>query len=201
LHCVLAALDDEFRAAGDKSEISLRVMPGDPGEYALHIDRYGIRWHTNVFEGEADAATIFAQQAMRLAYLRRKFYEALRAGRKIWTIARAEPRKHPIPLAHAGETVWEERPEQLRLAEVLPVFDRLNRFGTNTVLYLTPCEHDRRSGTVELVAPGVMRGYVESFVITPDPADKDHAVWLRIAANAWLLDQGPNAAFRRKDPI
>ena len=124
-------------------------------------------------------------------------YEALRAGRKIATISRAEPRKHPIPLPFAGEPdVWEEKPERLRFAEVLPLFLRLNDYGTNTLLYLTRCSHNRRSGTVELVAPGVMRGYVDDFVILPEMEMKDHAAWLRIAVNAWLLDQGPNASFR-----
>ena len=198
LNNLLIALDDEFRAATAKTEMSLRLQPGRPGEYNLFIDRYGIRWHTNVFEGDADEATVFTQQAMRLTYLRRKFYEGLRAGRKIWTISRAEPRKHPIPLPHVGKMVWEEEPEDLRLAEVLPVFRRLNQYSTNSLLYLTRCAHDRRSGTVELIAPGIMQGYIEDFVITPDTETKDHAAWLRVAVNAWLLEQGPNTGFRNE---
>ncbi|WP_158932526.1 hypothetical protein, partial [Acidisphaera sp. S103] len=88
-------------------------------EYCLFANRYGIRWHTNVFGGsETDEQTIFGQQAMRLGYLHRKFYEALRAGRKIMTISRAEPRKHPVALPFAGEPdLWEEKPERLRFAE------------------------------------------------------------------------------------
>jgi hypothetical protein len=148
-----------------------------------------------------DEPTVFAQQTMRLGYLRRKFYEAMRAGRKIVTISRAEPRKHPIPLALAGEReLREEKPERLRFAEVQPLFLRLNECGTNTLLYLTRCSYNRRPGVVELLAPGVMRGYVDDFVILPDPDNWDHATWLRIAANAWLLDQGPNASFRKIAP-
>jgi hypothetical protein len=197
LKSLMIALDDEFKAAAAKTEVKLRLPDGEHGEYCLYVDRYGIRWHTNVYGGTADEETIFAQQTMRLAYLRRKFYEAMRAGRKIVTISRAEPRKHPIPLPFAGEAeLWEEKPERLRFAEVLPLFLRLNDYGTNPLLYLTRCSHNRRSGTVELVAPGVMRGYVDDFVILPDLTNGDHAAWLRVAVNAWLLDQGPNAAFR-----
>jgi hypothetical protein len=134
---------------------------------------------------------------MRLAYLRRKFYEALRAGRKIITISRAEPRKQPIPVPFVAQPdVWEERSERLRFAEVLPLFLHLNEYSTNTLLYLTRCSHNRPSGTVELIAPGVMRGYVEDFVILPDLHNGDRAAWLRVAVNAWLLDKGPNASFR-----
>jgi hypothetical protein len=198
LASLMIALDDEFRAASNKAELTLRLPDGEQGEYCLYADRYGIRWHTNVYGGTSDEETIFAQQTMRLAYLRRKFYEALRAGRKIVTISRAEPRKHPVQLPFAAEPeVWEEKPERLRFAEVLPLFLRLNEYGTNTLLYLTRCEHDRRSGTVELIAPGIMRGYVDDFVILPDLTNGDHAAWLRVAVNAWLLDQGPNASFRK----
>ena len=198
LKSLMIALEDEFKAAASKTEVKLRLLDGEGSEYCLFADRYGIRWHTNVAGGTSEEDTIFAQQTMRLAYLRRKFYEALRASRKIFTVSRAEPRKHPIPLPFAGEPeVWEEKPERLRFAEVLPLFLRLNEYGTNTLLYLTRCSHNRRSGTVELVAPGIMRGYVDDFVIVPDVDNRDHAAWLRIAVNAWLLDQGPNASFRK----
>jgi len=196
LRSLLAGLDDEFKAAAAKQEIELRLQDGDPAEYNLVVARYGIRWHTNVFADETDEATILAQQTMRLSYLRRKFYEGLRAGRKIFTLSRAEPLKHPNPLPYAGELVWEEKPEDLRLAEILPVFLQLNQYGTNTLLYLTRCAHGRRCGTVELIAPGIMRGYVDDFVILPDMDNNDHAAWLRVAVNAWLLDHGPNASFR-----
>jgi hypothetical protein len=197
LKSLMTALDDEFKAATDKAELKLGLPDGPEGEYCLYADRYGIRWHTNVFGGTADEETIYAQQTMRLAYLRRKFYEALRAGRKITTISRGEPRKHPIPLPFAAEPeVWEEKPERLRFAEVLPLFLKLNEYGTNPLLYLTRCSNNRRSGTVELIAPGIMRGYIEDFVILPDLSNGDHAAWMRIAANAWLLDKGPNASFR-----
>jgi hypothetical protein len=197
LKSLMIALDDEFRAVTDKAALELRQPDGPKGEYCIYAERYGIRWHTNVFGKTSDETTIFEQQTMRLAYLRRKFYEAVRAGRKIMTISRAEPRKHPIPLPLAGESnSWEQQSERLRFAEVLPLFLRLNEYGTNTLLYLTRCAHGRRPGMVELVAPGVMRGYVDDFVIVPDMAVRDHAAWLRVAVNAWLLDNGPNASFR-----
>jgi len=196
---LLTALEDEFRAASDKAQITMQWVPSDPGEFVLSVERYGIRWHSNVFDVSADQATIFAQQTMRLSYLRRKFYEGLNAGRKIFAISRAEPKKNPIPIPDADELpYWEAAPESFRLAEILPLFLKLNEYGTNTVLYLTRCANGRRSGTVELIAPGIMRGYVDDFVITQHVDTKDHAAWLRIAVNAWLLHQGPNASFRNK---
>ncbi|MBS0639921.1 MAG: hypothetical protein JSS43_08625 [Proteobacteria bacterium] len=199
LRSVLYALADEFAAMDDHAAFSLRTIDEEHKELSLFHDRYGIRWHTNVHAGEANEAKVLADQIVRLTYLRRKFYEALRASRKIFVVARAEPRKHPVPLPFAGErTYWEESSDRLRFAEVVPLFLQLNQYGSNTVLYLTRCANGRRPGAVELLAPGIMRGYVDDFVITPHPETKDHAAWLRVAANAWLLDNGPNAPFRKR---
>jgi hypothetical protein len=202
LQSLLLALADEFDSLGDGTAVTLRPIDSEHTEYSLFLDRYGIRWHTNVNVGEADESKVLTEQTVRLTYLRRKFYEGLRASRKIFVIARAEPHKHSEPLAFAGERgYWEESSDRLRFAEVLPVFLRLNQYGKNTILYLTRCANGRRPGSVELLAPGVMRGYVDDFVITPSPETKDHASWARVAANAWLLDKGPNAPFRNMEHI
>jgi hypothetical protein len=198
LKSLMRALEDEFKALAEPDRLEMRWVPSDPGEFMLSLNDYGLRWHTNVFDASVDQATLFTQQSTRLSYLRRKFYEGLKAGRKIFTISRAEPRKHPIPMPDAdAPTHWEEKPEPLRWAEVSALFSLLNRYGTNTLLYLVPAEPGQRSGTVELLAPGVMRGYVDDFVIAADPTIKDHAAWLRIAVNAWLLDKRHNASFRK----
>jgi hypothetical protein len=199
LPSLMAALDDEFQAMDDEAEFQLRQIDEEHKEYSLFLPRYGIRWHTNVNVGEAGEAAVLADQTVRLTYLRRKFFEGLRAGRKIFAVSRAEPHKHPVPIPFAGERKhWEQQSDRLRLEEILPLFLRLNQYGTNTLLYMTRCANDRRPGTVELVAPGIMRGYVDDFVITPNVEERDHAVWMRLAANAWILDKGPNATFRNK---
>src|SRR5206468_2074594 len=77
LHSLMVALEDEFCAVLDKTELSLGCQNGMDGEYCLYANRYGIRWHTDVYQGTQDEKTIFAQQTMRLGYLRRKFYETL----------------------------------------------------------------------------------------------------------------------------
>jgi len=196
---LMIALEDAFKAMDDKAAFQIRQIDEEHKEYSLFLDRYGIRWHTNVNAGEADEDSVLAEQTIRLSYLRRKFFEALRAGRKIFAIARADPHKHSVPLPFAGERKhWEQQSDRLRLEEILPLFLRLNEYGTNTLLYLTRCANGRRPGTVELIALGIMRGYVDDFVITPNAEEQDHAVWMRLAANAWILDKGPNASFRSK---
>jgi hypothetical protein len=201
LKSLLRGFEDQFKATTQQAEIKLYLEEAGGREYLLRIDRYGIRWHTMVNQEDGDHDTVFKQQTIKLGYLRRKFYEGTRAGRKIYAVARSDPPKRDVVMPfYNSAPLYEEKPEPLKLAEALPILTELNRSGRNTLLYLVPCQNGRRSGTVELLAPGLMRGHLETFVILGDPALQDHADWLRIVANAWLLEYGANAAFRSQPP-
>lgn len=197
LKSLLRGFDDEFKATTQQLEITLYLHESEPREYMLSVERYGIRWHTMVHEADAEADTVFQQHVQKLGYLRRKFCEAVRAGRKIYIVVRADPCKFDVVMPFWDSALfYEEQPEPLRLAEALPVLTELNRSARNTLLYLVPCRDGRRSGAVELLAPGLMRGYLKTFVISDQVAVADHADWLRVVANAWLLEYGANASFR-----
>jgi hypothetical protein len=209
LRALLRGLADAFAAALDPAESILYLHPAEPREYMLTIPRYGIRWHTTIHEPDMDAETVALEQSMKLGFLRRKFVEGLRSGRKIYTLARAEPKRIEVampawdapPLAADDRgplhlaPVWdaplgfEEVARPLCLVESLPVLLDLNRAGPNTLLVLLPSCDARRAGMVELLAPGLMLGYVSSFVILTDRDKPDDADWLRVAANAWLLQR------------
>jgi len=224
LRALLRGLADNFKAATAKSEIELYLHPdGDPREYMLRIARYGIRWHTLVHEPDAPAETVAQEQIMKLGFLRRKFEEGLRGGRKIYAMARSEPKKIEVAMPGWGAPptattittgtgtgsrgplqlmpVWdapmtyEEAPPPLSQAEAMSVLLDLNRAGPNSLLYLVPCMAGRRAGTVELLAPGLMRGHMASFVIRPEEGSPNDLDWLRVAANAWLLHREARARF------
>jgi hypothetical protein len=202
---LLTALADDFAALQDRSGLTMRLWDYTPEEYFLHLDRYGIRWHTGVFRPAAnssplpDLVKIFDLHFARLNYLRRKFYETLRSGRKIFILARADLRETPKPLAGKDEFPYlRVAREPLRLAEVLPLLVELNRYARSTILYITEATAGRRSGTVELIAPGIMRGYVSSLKVPPELGDDQYAAWLSVTANAWLLNNDPNSSFRNK---
>jgi hypothetical protein len=208
LRALLRGLADGFKAATQKSEIELYLHnEGKPREYLLKIARYGIRWHTLVNETESDAETVGREQIMKLGFLRRKFDEGLRNGRKIYSLVRSEPRKIEVAMPgwgapdKAGSSTrpvmlmpvwdaprtWEEVPPPLCVAEAVAVLLELNRTRPNTLLFFTLCPPGMRPGTVELLAPGLMRGYMASYVIVPHGENPNDVDWLRVAANAWLL--------------
>jgi hypothetical protein len=211
LRALLRGLADGFRAATQKPEIELYLHDeGNPREYLLKIARYGIRWHTLVHEPDADAETVGREQIMKLGFLRRKFDEGLRTGRKIYSLVRSEPKKIEVAIPgwgapdKAGSSgrpiqlmpVWdaprtyEEVPPPLCVAEAMAVLLELNRLRANTLLFFTLCPPGKRPGTVELLAPGLMRGYMSSYVIQPHGDNPNDVDWLRVAANAWLLKRG-----------
>lgn len=189
LPSLLQGLDDEFRATTVAEEVTLIRDPGEDGEYMLWVPRYGIRWHTMVRSG--DPNTVFQEQTVKLRYLCRKFFEGLRAGRKIYTIARSEPRKIEVVMpSWSSSERYELLPLPLGLAEASCVLAALNRDTPNVLLYLVPSCDGRRSGTVERLAPGLLRGHLDSFVVSDQVDVRDHADWLRLVGNAWSLLHG-----------
>jgi len=220
LRALLRGLSDGFRAALQKADIELYLHPdGNPREYMLRIARYGIRWHTMVHEPDAEADAVARDQVLKLGFLRRKFEEGLRASRKIYTLVRSEPLKFEVPVpgydapatgsARRGTThvlpAWdppqsyEVAPAPLFLAEAQAVMLELNRPGANTLLYFVLASPGRPAGMVELLAPGLMRATMASFVILPAGEAANDLDWVRVAANAWLLNRDANAAFRAQE--
>jgi len=213
LRALLRAMADAFKAAATASEVELYLHADEPREYMMRVQRYGIRWHTMIHEADAEASAVAREQTMKLGFLRRKFLEGLRSGRKIYTLVRSEPKKvavampgwdaPPVLTGNLGPLqlypvwdapqIYEELPSTLYLAEALSVLLDLNRHGSNTLIYFVPCTGGRRAGTVELLAPGLMRAYMSSFVILPYGENPNDLDWVRVAANAWLLHRDATA--------
>ena len=63
----------------------------------------------------------------------------------------------------------------------------LNRYGEATLLWVVPAERDRPAGTVEVVMPGLLKGYIDRFAPDHNAHDFSFDGWLRICANACVL--------------
>jgi hypothetical protein len=169
---LISALTDDLRAVSDPSSVTVNLNDADPREYVLSLPAYNLHWHTFSHENEADSLRLWRDHTVKLAYLRRKFYEGLRAGQKTYVIKHSER----IPLGRAAALLLE-----------------LNRHGRATLLCVEPASGKRRPGEVELVIPGLMRGYLERFAPEACADSADPADWLRVLGNATLLNRGPNA--------
>ena len=180
LPALLRGFADEFRAMTDLDAVTVTASGGGRPEYLLSVDAYRMRWHTFVPIDQAEAEATRRQQATKLAFLRRKFLDGLRASRKIYVLKREQP---------------------LTEAEVLPVWEALNRFGRNTLLYVVPGAAPGRVGAVEMPRPGLLRGHLGAFAANADVIAATVAEdWLRLCANAWTLHTAHGAPASEPEP-
>jgi hypothetical protein len=106
------------------------------------------------------------QESARLSFLRRKFIEELAAAEKIFV--------YKIAAGASDE-------------EILPLHMALNRHGEAMLLWVVPAERNRPAGTVEVILPGLMKGYIDRFAPDANAHDLSFDGWLRVCANAFVL--------------
>ena len=163
---LIRGIDNGFDGLGAIEDIDPRLEGGPRKEYMIHEKKFGLVYHTFVYEGQRSIWLMREQEAARLKFLLRKFMEELAAGEKIFVYKR-------------DAVVSEE--------EILPLHMSLNRYGENTLLWVMPAEPDRPAGTVEVVRPGLLKGYIDRFAPDNNAHDFSFDGWLRICANAVVL--------------
>ena len=166
---IVRGIELEFEGIGEPADIT-PTLEGDAGrrEFLIHERKYGLVYHTFVYEGERTIELMRQQEALRLQFLRRKFIEELDAGEKIFVFK-------------SGSAVLE--------SEILPLFMALNRKQSNTLFWIVPEEPGRPSGTAEVLMNGLLKGYIDRFA----PADNAHEfsfeAWVRLCVHAFLLNR------------
>lgn len=63
----------------------------------------------------------------------------------------------------------------------------LTRHDEATLLWVVPAETIRLAGTVEVVMPGLSKGYIDRFAPGDHAHDLCFGLWLRVGANACVL--------------
>ena len=166
---VVRGIEEEFEGIGEPADIEPR-LEGEEGrrEFMIHERKYGLVYHTFVYEEERTAELMRQQEATRLQFLRRKFVEEMDAGEKIFVFRRDTP----VPES-----------------EILPLFMALNRTRQNTLLWVVPEEPGRPSGTVEVLMNGLLKGYIDRFAPPDNAHDFSFEAWVRICVNAFLLNR------------
>lgn len=166
LRGLIRGLDTGFEGLGEPDDIEPKLEGDAQKEYMIHEKKYGLIYHTFVYEGQRSLRLMREQEITRLKFLRRKFMEELEVAEKIFVYKRNAP-------------VSEE--------EILPLLMALRRHGGNTLLWVVPAEKDRPPGTVELAMPGLLKGYIDRFAPDENAHDFSFDGWMKVCANAWLL--------------
>jgi hypothetical protein len=176
---LIRGIDSGFEGLGEVDDIDLRLEGEPQKEYMIHEKKFGLVYHTFVHEGQRSVWLMREQESARLKFLRRKFIEELEAGDKIFVYK-------------FGSGVSEE--------EILPLYMALNRYGDATLLWVVQAERDRPTGTVEVVMPGLLKGYIDRFAPEENAHDLSFDGWLRVCANACVLARLQRRALRSEDP-
>jgi hypothetical protein len=171
---LIRGIDNGFAGLGALEDIDPRLEGDSRKEYMIHEKKYGLVYHTFVYEGQRSIWLMREQEAARLKFLRRKFMEELEAAEKMFVYK-------------FGSSVSAE--------EMLPLHMALNRYGDATLLWVVPAERGRPSGTVEVVMPGLLKGYIDRFAPDENAHDLSFTGWLRVCANALVLAQLGRPAF------
>jgi hypothetical protein len=134
----------------------------------IHEAKYSLVYHTFVYEGQRSVWLMREQEAARLKFLRRKFMEELEAHDKIFVYK-------------FSATVSEE--------QILPLHMALNRYGDATLLWIVEADRDHPPGAVEVVVPGLLKGFIDRFAPDDDAHDLSFDGWLKVCANAYVLSR------------
>jgi hypothetical protein len=173
-HDIVHGIDREFEGIGEPEDIT-PTLEGEPGkrEFMIHERKYGLVYHTFVYEEERTIDLMRQQEATRLKFLRRKFIEELDAGEKIFVFKRNTP---------------------ITESEILPLFLALNRRQANTLLWVVPEDARHPSGSVDVLMNGLLKGYIDRFAPGDNAHDFSFDGWVRLCANAFLLNRMMRAA-------
>jgi hypothetical protein len=173
---LIRGIDNGFEGLGEPEDIDPRLEGGERKEYMIHEKKFGLVYHTFVYEGQRSIWLMREQESARLKFLRRKFMEELDGTNKIFVYK-------------FGSAVTEE--------EILPLHMALNRRSETTLLWVVPAERDRPPGTVEVLMPGLLKGYIDRLAPNDNAHDLSFEGWLRVCANAIVLARLSRSAHDR----
>ena len=170
---LIRGVDEQFDGLAEPGDIDLRLEGAPRKEFMIHEKKFGLVYHTFVYEGQRSLWLMREQEAARMKFLRRKFMEDLAAADKIF-------------IYKFGSGMSEE--------EILPLHMALTRHAEATLLWVVPAERGRPVGTVEVLSPGLLKGYIDRFAPEDNAHDFSFDGWLRICANACVLTSLHRAA-------
>jgi tetratricopeptide (TPR) repeat protein len=145
---LIAALEAEFDGVGLPENTELGVHQTQDGpEYFTRDKRFMMSMHTFIKETEISHAKMFGQCCRRLQFLRDKLVSDLRGAAKIFVY----------------KITW----RVLSHGELERLHAAIRRYGDATLLYVQREIPGKPHGTVELVKPGLMIGYIDRFSASP----------------------------------
>ncbi len=134
------ALAARFDGVGTPEQTDL-VLVSDNRMYNLVDRRFAMQTHTFIREDAMPRDQVFEESCRRLAYLKGKLLRDLQAAKKIFVFRLGD--------------------EDVDHGEIEGLFAELRTFGEVTLLCVARADARHPKGTVDLVRPGLLMGYVQ----------------------------------------
>ncbi len=177
---LIRGIHDQFDGLGEIDDIEPRLEGAPRKEYMIHEKKFGLVYHTFVYEGERSVWLMREQESARLKFLRRKFMEELTSADKIFVYKLDSRcfRGGRFCRSHGIEPLWRR---DLALG-------RASRTGSS----------GRHCGGC---VPGLLKGYIDRFAPEDNAHDLSFDGWLRVCANACVLAnlRSPTAVGPKQD--
>jgi hypothetical protein len=165
---LLSALTLRFVGLGDPENTELHLIPTPEGmEYFTRDKNLDLPMHTFVYEHETPRDLMLGRVCKRLKFLRQKLIADLSDAQKL--------------------LVFKVTTRNLEEPEVVPLYDALNDYGPNWLLYVCCASEDRPSGTAEVRRPGLIFGYIDRFSVSAsdEGLGPNHGEWGKVCRAAW----------------
>ena len=140
------ALLDRLAGLRDKQFLQSRF---ESGEHHVHDLRYGWRYRTGRKEGETTPEEVLNSESRRLRFLSDKLLETLSYGEKIFVYKRSQYKRDQRKPSIEGD--------------IVPLYRVLRNYGQNFLLWVDLGDAQHPTGTIELMRPGIMLGYLDQF--------------------------------------
>jgi drug/metabolite transporter (DMT)-like permease len=163
LPALIRALDDDFAEVMRAEQIE--IYPDAHRDLMVRIRDYEFHYHTQVREGDVEIEVLRAQQLKAIRFLARKLLADLRSGEKVFV--------------RKGR-------DSVSLDEMQRLLRALRRHGPVTLLWVVVADAAHRAGTVEMVQPGLLKGYIDRFAPYEDVPNFSR-VWLDVCRNAYRI--------------
>lgn len=164
---LLSALTARFEGLGRPDKIVVELS-SNGREYMISDKTFGLYYHAWVLAGEKPPEDVHRREIRRLPYLTRKLVEDLTDGEKIFVY------RSMVPLS---------QPQAMKLVQAV------RAYGLSTVLWMELADATHPPGTVEVLAPGLMRGRMDRFAPGANAHDFSFDCWEKVCRTAHALKQ------------
>ena len=142
---VVRGLRSGFEGLGN--DASFRLFADVYSDLIVVDDRFKMEYHTSKYLPAADPISLRSSEMVRQKYLAKKLIEDLEDGEKIFVVKD----KHGIPVDY-----------------FLMLMDAVQARGPGVILWVDLADDTHPAGSVEVVMPGLMKGFLDRFANLPE---------------------------------